>query len=202
MEREMTRPWRNCLFLSSSLINLSIGLSCSETPCGRWRQDRESSGGVNDPWRALLSWHRSSACCSLVEHMLLWEAVPMCGLCFLCIWLFSVDKRVWISLLRDSLSRLEFPCFAFLLISQTYLIFLSIVFHGTPRLCATAAVLAPPKSLLQRDLEFRARPPPKAVLGSAVTCCEPPHQWCCARAFMLWAFSSQFSHSQSQTWSV
>lgn len=35
MERKMTRPCRNCLFLSSSLINLSISLSCSETAPGR-----------------------------------------------------------------------------------------------------------------------------------------------------------------------
>lgn len=62
MERKMTRPYRSCLFLSLSLINLSTGLSHSETPCGRQRQGRESSRGVNNPQRTLPSWHRSSAC--------------------------------------------------------------------------------------------------------------------------------------------
>lgn len=60
MEIRMTRPYRNYLFLSLSLINLSMSLSCSETPCGRQRQSSKSSGAVNDPRRALLSQHRSS----------------------------------------------------------------------------------------------------------------------------------------------
>lgn len=58
----MTRPYGSCLFLSLSLINLSTGLSCSETPCGSQRQGRESSGGINDPQRALQSQHGGSAC--------------------------------------------------------------------------------------------------------------------------------------------
>lgn len=111
----------------------------------------------------------------LAQELCLLQSCGAHGLCFLCIWLFSVNEQVWMSLPRDSLSRMEFlPCFAFLPISRTYLLFLSIVFHGTPRLCATAAVLTPPKPHLRRDWEVWALPPSKAVLGSAVTCCESP----------------------------
>lgn len=75
--------------------------------------------------------------------------------------------------------------FAFLIMSQTYLLFSSTVFHGSPCLGATAAAVTPPKPHLQRDWEVCALCPSQAALGSAGTRCEPPRQWCCASTSML-----------------
>lgn len=63
--------------------------------------------------------------------------------------------------------------------------FLEHCFPWIPRLCATAAVLTPPKPHLQRDLEVCALCPSQAALGSVGTHCEPPRQWCCASSSML-----------------